>query len=709
MKLTTHTRKGIAVAALAATTLTLIPVAAAQDREATISNGTTATLSGTPAPTTSAQAPTSTSTPAPSSSATSAPATTSTPATSTAPTPAVEVPAAAGYDTKVVSPEEIKTNRVVEIAPNGDLKKVADSLTFAVVESSVPKGFKAEVAKDGVVKVTLPDTADVGNYTLKVTYSQEGKDTVEKTLTLSIKDTIANEVGKISYETDTLNVPAGNSRSIKLAEGVKIPGSANFTIESATAGWGTTIGANGTVVVNAPAGEAQEGSVRVRVRFEDGSDSFIEFKVKSSIRRADIFTPTYGNELTIKRGPEFAKDFPITFEGEGIPNVTASIPENHETSGDFDVNFGFDQNSGSFTGLYFSKNAPADAEFSIPVTFTYADGTQDTETFRVKVVNDDAAVYVPAYSDELATLRGESKTVVQSGVTSLPEGSMFTIDTGDETAAAWNLSVDSKTGDLSFTAPQTAEVGSVVTFPVTLSFADGSKNTTNVKIKVATTQAESTTPFYEDARVKPGESVTINNTGEKFPEGAKVSAVEDTIKDGWKVDVTDAQALVVTPPADAEVDDSLTFKIRVDYVDGSNDGQELTVTVSVYTPDVIKRVIKRVITIEVPPTQEEIDAAVRERDAKLREKEADLLKEGFIIENSGRVRQATLTEKVGAEVQMSAGAVRDVVADPSRQSIAHAGRTLANTGASVIGLGIGAVVIALAGIAFAAFRRRDNK
>ena len=93
------------------------------------------------------------------------------------------------------------------------------------------------------------------------------------------------------------------------------------------------------------------------------------------------------------------------------------------------------------------------------------------------------------------------------------------------------------------------------------------------------TIADETTPDWKDTSTKPGEPVDVPNTGDKLPEGSKVTVPSEV--EGWKVELQpDGETIKVTPPADAKKDDKVTVPVEVTYPDGSKDTDEFTVTVT---------------------------------------------------------------------------------------------------------------------------------
>lgn len=98
-------------------------------------------------------------------------------------------------------------------------------------------------------------------------------------------------------------------------------------------------------------------------------------------------------------------------------------------------------------------------------------------------------------------------------------------------------------------------------------------------------QADQTTPRWDNKETKPGQTVTVPNTGDTFPapkgdqEPTKVEA-KPTNGD-FTVTVTDPKTgeISVTAPTDAKTGDKTTVEVTDTYPDGSQDKEKFTVTV----------------------------------------------------------------------------------------------------------------------------------
>lgn len=538
----------------------------------------------------------------------------------------------------------------------------------SIVAVTADNGFTAVLEDDGTITVTSPENAAVGDTAdITVTYATgEGDEATEpltETHTITVVEDMDVLFADVSYASK--RVIAGNSVVLPLKTGNKaLPNGTTFSIDvdaeiAKVSSLGTV-----TIYGNAEAGTAI--AVPVHVTFPDGTSMTVTAEATVVALQADTYSPTYGTP-TIRAGV-VNPYYPVTFGGNGIPG-DITVPDRFldaeaEVDG-YEVTFKVDARSGDLADMWVPEDTPAGTVVRIPMGVQYGDGSVDEFMFEAEVVSSYAGALEPRYGDTGA-IAGVEKYIDQIGVAELPDGTTFSLVTAEE---GWGGSIDGNTGRLTFTAPENAEAGDKAAFVVRVVYPDGSSDTVNVSVTVQDSVADATTPDYLDSLVAPGGTVIIANTGEAFPEGTVVTPVEESISEGWNVDVDDEHALHVTSPEDAQIDDQLTFKVRIDYADGSDDGQEITVTVSLYEPDMVQRVIRRTIVIEVPPTQEEIDQAVRERDEKLAGEGGGVIGGGDAAGGSG---------------------------------------ALANTGADVGTVGLMAMVLAALGGMLAFFRRKRS-
>ncbi|PNZ34943.1 YPDG domain-containing protein, partial [Staphylococcus lutrae] len=129
----------------------------------------------------------------------------------------------------------------------------------------------------------------------------------------------------------------------------------------------------------------------------------------------------------------------------------------------------------------------------VPVTVTYPDGSTDTTTVRVTVDPNDAQENTPGYN-EGRTKPSMPVTVPQTGDTTIPTGSRFEVPGGSNIPTGWTATIDPNTGAVTVTPPADATPGTSVDVPVTVTYPDGSTDTTTVRVTVDPNDAQENTP-----------------------------------------------------------------------------------------------------------------------------------------------------------------------------------------------------------------------
>ena len=549
------------------------------------------------------------------------------------------------------------------VPPEGTTFKLDKDVKGVSIDENTGKltlNFVTEQANstvEAVVVATFPDKS-----TKEITASI----TVAELLSITHAETPAAYIGKViqGYGSQKITEPVHElpAGTIYMFEPGEVPEGAKISVDPNTGG----------IRVLSATTRDQDFAVTVNVVFVDGSTRSIDATVRYNSAHAERHKPTYATQ-NVKDG--IPSKFATVFGSGSIPGEVTIGDVTVDSDLDFDIIEAdggvVEVEEGRSSLIYNPTNGDIDIQvpFGTPegtkirviVPFKFQDESTATGVIETEVVQNDAAAYDPVYPDTGAVTGAAAKTVYLTG-SELPEQTTFALD---DAPAEWNVSLDEDTGALTFTTPKGAAVGDVATVTVTVNYPDGTSEKVTQTIEVMDSFAEATAPEYLNTWIKPGETKVIENTGEEFPEGVTVTADQSTVTDGWVVEVDEEHAIHVTAPEDAEIGDELTFDVNIRYTDKSGEVQNVSVTVSLYDPDLIQRTIRRTIVIEVPPTQDEINAAIQERD-----------------------------EQIAAEEAANGGAV---------------GTILANTGADVGTLALAATIAAaLAGAGFFANRRRKN-
>ncbi|WP_185933648.1 Rib/alpha-like domain-containing protein [Actinobaculum suis] len=477
----------------------------------------------------------------------------------------------------VVEPKDADTHNPAYEDASG--KPGADVTVDQTGDTKLPEGTKfagpegddtvTVDPKTGEVKVTVPadaKTGDVISKDITVTYPDGSQETVPVKVTVVPTDA---DTHNPAYEDASgkpgADVTVDQTGDTKLPEGTKFAGPEGddtVTVDPAT----------GKVTVKVPA-DAKAGDViskDITVTYPDGSQETVPVKVTVVPTDADTHNPAY-EDASGKPGAD------VTVDQTG----DTKLPEGTKFAGpEGDDTVTVDPATGKVT-----VKVPADAKagdvISKDITVTYPDGSQETVPVKVTVVPTDADTHNPSYGDASGKPGEEVTVPLVPGDKELPEGTTFTGPKDDP-----SVTVDPKTGEVKVTVPADAQPGSEITKEITVTYPDGSQETIPVKVTVsepAAKDADKHTPGYGEASGKPGEDVTVDQTGDKnLPEGTKFAGPEgdDTVT----VDPATGK-VTVKVPADAKAGDVISKDITVTYPDGSQD--KATVKVKVTEPEVV--------------------------------------------------------------------------------------------------------------------------
>ena len=158
-------------------------------------------------------------------------------------------------------------------------------------------------------------------------------------------------------------------------------------------------------------------------------------------------------------------------------------PKKFELPETFTIPEGYDISVDEATGevsLTFPKGTEPGTEFEVPVKVTHADNTSATGTASF-VVQPQSDVVEPSYEDKTVVPGEETKssptfTDKDGNPTEAPEGSKFKITDGFTAPEGYDVAIDENTGEITVTAPEELDAGTVEEFdvPVTVTYPDGS-------------------------------------------------------------------------------------------------------------------------------------------------------------------------------------------------------------------------------------------
>lgn len=360
-------------------------------------------------------------------------------------------------------------------------------------------------------------------------------------------------------------------------------------------------GGDYTVEVTTPPGEdMRPGTFAqpvVEVTYSNGSKDFIPLLVSISPNDTQTTDVKYPEKVTrgvvgedmaasprlervIFRSKEPVKPASYAIDESTVPEGWTVLVDD---AGNVTANSGDDAHAGDIA--------------TVRVTATYPDGTVDTPTLSF-MVGSDADINTPDY-DVATTRPGKA---VSRAVENAPEGAKFSIANPD--VDGWSYEINPDTGEVTATAPDTAQGGDRHDIAVTVTYPDGSSEDVAVTTIVAHSIAYDSEAVYTNESVYPGASVTSPlsvekpsevgysdeapfalipgdnyiNTGNFNEFGNPVYQV--TTEDGdWTVSLDADGNVLATSPEGAQPGDMITARVKVTYEDGSSDEAVSTISV----------------------------------------------------------------------------------------------------------------------------------
>ena len=214
------------------------------------------------------------------------------------------------------------------------------------------------------------------------------------------------------------------------------------------------------------------------------------------------------------------------------------------------------------------------AEFTVEVA--YPDGSVDTLTPVVKVVDFDATVTTPVYGEKFGK-PGTEVTLTQN--TKLPGGSTFTITPGQD-LGNWEPKIDPTTGQITVTIPQGAKPGDTQTILVKVTDPNGKTDEVPATVTVKTPKTpEKTGPSII---IVPGETKELTPKVIGGGEGDPSYKIQDgwKIPNGWTITVDPKTGDVsITAPKDATPGSKFEIPVEITFPSGKKEIQKVPVKV----------------------------------------------------------------------------------------------------------------------------------
>ena len=479
------------------------------------------------------------------------------------------------------TPEQPDTKQADELEPEykegfgqPGTKAPVDEPTFTDKDGNkvtVPEGTKfttdkdgVEIAEDGSLKVQIPADAKPGDkitVPVTVTYPDGSTDTVDVIVNVTDPDSKPEwgdgegEPGdEVTVPNEGGDVPEGSTPEVDGPGKAEIDEDGNLIVdidEDAKPGdeivivvkdpEGNTIDES-TVTVTEPSTPAEKDADKYTPEYEDGSGK-------------------PGDNVTIDEPGFKDKDGKDTKTPEG----TKFTPGDDAPEG-----VKVDENTGEITVPIPEDAKPGD-KITVPVDVTYPDGSKDTAEVTVTVEKPDAPAEKPDWKDD----SGKPGDTVEIPNT----GGKVEDGTTVETEGPGKAEID-KDGNIRVEIDKNAKPGDKI--KVVVKDKDG-KVIDEITVTVKDpkkTDAENYQPKWNDSTIKPGDTITLPNIGDKLPDGTTLEIKGKDLPNGWGVQIDKTGAIKVTAPSWAKPGDKVKIPVHITYPDGSTEVVYFTVTVT---------------------------------------------------------------------------------------------------------------------------------
>ncbi|MCS4536251.1 pullulanase-type alpha-1,6-glucosidase [Corynebacterium sp. HS2168-gen11] len=398
-------------------------------------------------------------------------------------------------------------------AVTGEVHKATDAteeLPADVTYKLVDAPAWVSIADNGTITAAPGSDVDPGMVTVRITatYSDDSQD--ELTATISVTKNQADSATTAYPPTTLVEQTTTSTHPTDFVAGmeVSVVGTpANVTI---------MVDADGVLTVAGTAVGSE--TVELELRFPDGSRKTVEVEVNVEKRKptlAETLDPAFG-EVAAVAGLG-ARTFPVTGAGE---NTTFALGANAPAGVTI-----------SPEGVLTIDSATP-GTYTVPVVVTYSDGSTETIEVPVTVKAQVADSYDPTW--KVAALAKPNAQAQAAGTATLPDTATVATDKAD-----WAVTLLAD-GKLAIAVPASAQPGKH-DVPVTVTYADGSTDTTTVAVVIAPTwqqQEQSSTPNAAEAA---GFSFAKGDQAPAFinvaPNGT-ITAADDAPSGTYEVPVT---------------------------------------------------------------------------------------------------------------------------------------------------------------------------
>ncbi len=210
------------------------------------------------------------------------------------------------------------------------------------------------------------------------------------------------------------------------------------------------------------------------------------------------------------------------------------------------------------------------------LTVTDSANNTDTDEVQVAVSLSNQPPTAAAGADQTVE---EGETVTLNGSGSDPEGGTLSYQWEQTAGAAVSLS-NATSASCSFTAPDVAAAGGVLTFRLTVSDSAGLTSTDEVQVTVSFVNQAPTADAGADQTVEEGDTVALNGSGSSDPEGDTLTYQwEQTAGTTVSLSGTTSASCSFTAPEVEVAGTVLTFRLTVTDGNGRSGSDSVQVTV----------------------------------------------------------------------------------------------------------------------------------
>lgn len=469
----------------------------------------------------------------------------------------------------------------IPVTVTGNNGQIPAGTLIDVNATALPAG--STVAIDpttGALKVTIPAGAVGGPFPVLVTTTVPGMPPVTETIMVALP---AAPIAIPTYPATVTAEPGTPTDIVPQLNGQPgtFPAGTEVKVDASKFPGTITLQPNGTMTVTGTTPGTYDVPVTITVPGQPPITQTIKVTVGSG--DAAKYNPSYTTGTVT---PGQSVDVPQTGDpvpfGTSFTIDTSSLPTGWIAT--------IDPVSGKVTFTAPADAAPGTVATAV-VTIKYPDGTTDTTTVAVTVGQPaltDAASNTPAYTPAVIT-PGMPATITQTGDTTLPAGTKFSIDLST-LPTGWTASIDPLTGAVTVIAPADAKNGAEASMIVTITYPDGSVDHAVVTAQVnnpgtptTPTDAATNNPGYQPGTVTPGNMTVVKQTGDiTVPTGTKFEIDTTNLPVGWTATVDPITGdVTVIAPKDAKPGTSISIPVKITYPDGSVDAAVVEVTVPI--------------------------------------------------------------------------------------------------------------------------------